>query len=179
MNHPGPTPAQEIQMLRAQLAEAQKLTALGQLLGTTTHEFNNILMTVLNYAKMGLRHDDEPTRTKALTKILEASQRAAQVTQSVLGMARNRQGRKEPTQLQELVQQCMVLLEREMSKYRIHVELDLQETPPAICDGNQIQQVLLNLLINARQAIGEGGEVRVGSADGLRLAFRSLPYPLE
>ena len=161
MTQPRLSPQEEIAALKQQLADAQKLTALGQLLGTTTHEFNNVLMTVLNYAKMGLRHPDEPTRTKALTKILEAGQRAAHITNSVLGLARNRHGRMEPTSLAELVEQTMVLLEREMSKYRIAVHVDLQEAPPAVCDANQIQQVLLNLLINARQAIGEGGEVVV------------------
>ena len=155
------TPQQEIALLKQQLADAQKLTALGELLGTTTHEFNNVLMTVINYAKMGLRHTDEATRTKSLEKILAAGQRAAKITNSVLGMARNRQGRKEPTAVGDLVEQTMVLLEREMSKYRILVEMDLQECPPAICDGNQIQQVLLNLLVNARQAIGEGGTVQI------------------
>lgn len=161
MTHRGLDPQDEITALKQQLTDAQKLTALGELLGTTTHEFNNVLMTVLNYAKMGLRHQDEPTRTKALTKILEAGERAAQITSSVLGMARNRNGRKEPTALSDLVRQTMVLMDREMSKYRIAVELELNDVPMAICDGNQIQQVLLNLLINARQAIGERGEVKV------------------
>ena len=55
---------------------AQKLTALGELVSTTTHEFNNVLMTILNYARMGLRHKDEATRDKALEKILAAAQRA-------------------------------------------------------------------------------------------------------
>ena len=155
------TPQEEIALLKQQLADAQKLTALGELLGTTTHEFNNILMMVINYAKMGLRHQDEATRTKSLEKILGAGERAAKITQSVLGMARNRQGRMEPTSLSELVEQTMVLLERELSKYRIMVELDLPAVPLAICEANQIQQVLVNLLINARQAIGEGGSVLV------------------
>lgn len=160
---PQPQDAQaEIAALKQQLAECQKLTALGELLGTTTHEFNNVLMTVLNYAKMGLRRDDEATRTKALTKILQAGERASKITHSVLGMARNRDGRKEPTSVGELVRQTMVLMEREMSKYQIMVDLELDENaPPAVCDGNQIQQVMLNLLINARQAIGERGEIRI------------------
>ena len=51
-----------------------RLTALGELVSTTTHEFNNVLMSVINYAKMGLRHKDEETRDKALTKILDAGQ---------------------------------------------------------------------------------------------------------
>ncbi len=82
-----PSPEEQIENLKAQLAQAQKLTALGELVGTTTHEFNNVLMTVINYAKMGLRHKDEATRDKALSKILTASERAAKITNSVLSMA--------------------------------------------------------------------------------------------
>ena len=141
--------------------QAQKLTALGELVGTTTHEFNNVLMTILNYAKMGLRHKDEPTRDKALDKIHTAAQRAAKITNSVLGMARNRAAGFEPTNLQELIEETLVLLERELSKYRIAVEKQYAEAPPIRAVGNQIQQVVLNLLINARQAMPDGGRVLV------------------
>ena len=153
------SPAEQIAALERQLADAQKLTALGELMGTTTHEFNNVLMTILNYARLGLRHKDEATRDKALQKILDASQRAAKITGSVLAMARNRSGEMEPTALAGLIDECLVLLERELSKYRISVELHLAQVPEVMACGNQIQQVLLNLLINARQAMLSGGRV--------------------
>jgi len=152
---------EEIASLKSQLVQAQKLTALGELVGTTTHEFNNVLMTILNYAKMGLRHKDEATRDKALDKIHTAAQRAAKITNSVLGMARNRAAGFEPTNLQELIEETLVLLERELSKYRITVEKQYAEAPPILAIGNQIQQVVLNLLINARQAMPNGGQVLI------------------
>tara|TARA_B100000676_G_scaffold118595_1_gene118159 strand:- start:4623 stop:5504 length:882 start_codon:yes stop_codon:yes gene_type:complete len=151
----------QIDLLKQQLAESQKLTALGELVGTTTHEFNNILMTVLNYAKMGMRHRDDQTRDKAFDKILAASQRAAKITNAVLGMARNRSDVIEPTDLGKVIDDALVLLEREMSKYRISLEVDLQDVPETQCNGNQIQQVLLNLLTNARQAMEIGGTIWV------------------
>ncbi len=154
-----PTPEQQLAALKEQLLQAQKLTALGELVSTTTHEFNNVLMTILNYAKMGLRHKDEATRDKALTKILDAAQRAAKITNSVLGMARNRSSQFEPTSLAKIIEETLVLLEREMSKYRIAVETSLPSVPEVLAIGNQIQQVLLNLLINARQAMPNGGRV--------------------
>ena len=67
----------QVDQLQKQLVNAQKMTALGELVSTTTHEFNNVLMTIMNYAKMGLRHDDKETRDKALDKILKASERAS------------------------------------------------------------------------------------------------------
>lgn len=152
---------QQVEMLKEQLAQAQTMTALGELVSTTTHEFNNVLMTILNYAKLGMRHRDNPTREKAFEKILLAANRAARITNSVLGMARNRSTSREPTDLKRLVEDSLVLLEREMNKYRIRVETSLQPVPEAVVNGNQIQQVLLNLLINARQAMSGGGRLLI------------------
>jgi signal transduction histidine kinase len=150
---------EQVAALERQLAQAQKLTALGELVGTTTHEFNNILMTIMNYARMGLRHEDKPTRDKALSKILAASERAAKITNTVLGVARNRSESFEATNLGKIIDDALTLLERELNKYRIAVERDLPPVPDVFAVGNQIQQVLLNLLINARQAMPQGGRV--------------------
>jgi len=152
---------QQIDALKQQLVQAQKLTALGELVSTTTHEFNNVLTTIINYAKMGLRHKDNATREKAFDKILTASARAAKITNTVLGVARNRGAGQEPTDLTQLVSDALVLLEREMNKYRIAVDKSFRPIPPAFVNGNQIQQVLLNLLINARQAMPSGGRLTI------------------
>ncbi len=150
---------EQVKILRQQLSEAQKLTALGELLGTTTHEFNNVLTTILNYAKMGLRYTDEPTRTKSFDKILAAAQRAAKITTGVLSLARNRSGSFEPTSLSQIVEDTLVLLERELTKHKVHVEQQLADVPQVWANGNQIQQVLMNIVINARQAMSNGGRL--------------------
>jgi len=149
----------QVQALQEQLAHAQRLTSLGELASTTAHEFNNVLMTILNYAKMGLRHKDEATRDKALDKIYNSAQRAAKITSTVLGSARNRSGDFEATDLVRLVEDALVLLERELNKYRISLDKQFQAVPPVWAVGNQIQQVLLNLLTNARQAMPGGGSL--------------------
>lgn len=152
---------QQIAMLNAKLNDVQRLTALGELVGTTTHEFNNILMTIINYAKMGMRQPDEQARTRSLKKILESGERAAKITNSILGIARNRNDRFEPIDLEAIIKDAMLLMERELRKYRIRVYLQLSAIPRTLANGNQIQQILLNLLTNARQAIVDGGEVVV------------------
>ena len=152
---------QQLAELKQQLIQAQRLTALGELVSTTTHEFNNVLMTIINYAQLGVRHKDQPTRDKAFEKILAAGQRAAKITNAVLGMARNRSASFEPTDVAKLVSESLVLLEREMSKYRVRVETQLSDVPEIMAVGNQIQQVLLNLLINARQAMPGGGQILI------------------
>lgn len=152
---------EQVEHLKQRLADAQKLTALGELVSTTTHEFNNVLMTIINYAKFGMRHRDAATRDKAFNKILAAGNRAARITNTVLGIARNRAAGMEPTDLTRLVEDALLLLEREMNKYRVRVEKQFQPIPEALINGNQIQQVLLNLLTNARQAMPNGGRLLI------------------
>lgn len=136
------------------------MAALGELTSTATHEFNNVLMTIINYARLGIRNRDDESRDKALTKILEASERASKITGTILAQARNRSESFEPTDLKGIILDTLMLLEREMNKYRVAVTTDLDpDTKPALVSGNQIQRVLLNLMINARQAMGEGGEI--------------------
>ena len=93
-----------------------------------------------------------------------------------MGLARNRSGDFEPTDLAKLVDDALVLLERELRKYRIAIETHLEDAPPARANPNQIQQVLLNLLINARQAMPNGGQVviRVGLDQASRMVELSV-----
>jgi signal transduction histidine kinase len=157
-----PSLEEQVAILKQQLEHERRFAALGELLSTTTHEFNNILTTVINYSKMGMRHRDDPTRDKAFEKIHSASLRAARITRSILGMARNRGNQLESTDLAEIVDDALVLLEREMRKYRVAVELEIDpSTPTAMANGNQIQRVLLNRLINARQSMPEGGTILI------------------
>ena len=151
--------AAEVAELRRQVLEARKLAGLGELLGTTTHEFNNALTTILNYAKMGLRHRDQPTRDKALERILSAGTRAAKITASVLGMSRSGSTRFEPVNLNLLIEDVLVLLERELMKYRVQLEREFAPVPKVSANPGQLQQVLLNLLVNARQAMAGGGRL--------------------
>jgi signal transduction histidine kinase len=161
VSHDEPSLQEQVASLKQQLAQAQKMTALGELVSTTTHEFNNVLTTIINYAKMGLRHTDAPTRQKSFEKILAAGNRAARITQGILGFARNRTSALEPTDMHKLVDDTLLLLEREMVKYRVTVDKQLDSVPPAMANTNQIQQVLLNLLVNARQAMPSGGRLLV------------------
>ncbi len=161
MDHGDASLQQSIERLEDELRQARRMAALGELVSTTTHEFNNVLTTIINYAKLGLRNKDEPSRDKALTKILAAAQCAEKITNSVLGLARNRGHDRQPTDLAQLVEQSLVLLERELQKYRVQVERQLEPSPAAFVCGNEIQQVLLNLLTNARQAMPRGGRVLI------------------
>jgi len=162
-DRPAEITQRELEQLLSQLDQARRMAMVGELTSTTTHEFNNLLMTILNYAKLGQRHKDEASRDKAFTRILDAANRATKVAASVLSLARNRGSHKEPTDLKTIVQDTLLLLEREFRKYRVSLDVNLDATVPLI-DGNgsELQRVLINLLVNARQATSEGGSVRIG-----------------
>ncbi len=153
----------EVELLRGQLELSRRMAVIGELTSTTTHEFNNLLMTILNYAKLGQRHTDDASRDKAFTRILDAANRATKITGSILSLARNRNGQMEPVDLKGIVEDTLLLLEREFRKYRIHLEIALDDALPQVHgSASDLQRVLINLLVNARQATPEGGSVRVG-----------------
>jgi len=147
--------------LSSQLMQAQKLASVGTLATAITHEFNNILTTTINYAKMGVRHQDAPTRDKAFEKILAASQRAAKITTSLLSYARHKPNRVDVVNLSVIVGDLLVLVEKDLMRYRVQLETHLADNIFAEINASQIQQVLMNLVINARQAIKERGQVTV------------------
>lgn len=145
--------------LRAKVEQLQRMAILGELTSTTTHEFNNLLTTILNYAKLGMRYRDDPSRDKAFQRILDASNRAAKLTGTILAMARNRSGQMEPTDLKQVIEDTLLLMEKELQKYRIGIEKKIEAVPLILAAGNQLQRVLINMLVNARQAMPNGGMV--------------------
>lgn len=153
---------QQLAALQTQLDQAQRMATIGELASTTTHEFNNLLTTIINYARLGLRHRDEPTRDKALQKINDAASRAAKVASSVLSMARSGVGAFEPVNLTSILEDTLHLIGREFQKHRILLETEIQPELPLV-EGSttQLQRVLVNLLVNARQATRPGGLVRI------------------
>jgi signal transduction histidine kinase len=155
-------PSSEADQLRQQLLQAQKLSSVGALASSVAHEFNNILTTIINYARLALRNPgDEASRTQALEKILKGSQRAATIINSMLGFARNTSTQREMTDLVGLVEEVLILTDKDLSKHRIHVDRRLHGRPRACVVPAQIEQVLLNLIINARQAMPRGGHLRL------------------
>ena len=159
----------EADQLRQQLLHAQKLSSVGALASSVAHEFNNILTTIINYAKLALRAEgDEVARTQALEKILKGSQRAATIVNSMLGFARNTSPRRQDTDLVALVEEMLVLTDKDLSKHGVHVEKKYQGRPKAETVPAQIEQVLLNLILNARQAMPRGGRLTLDLRENAR-----------
>src|SRR5262245_11293149 len=152
--------AGETDQLRRQLLQAQRLSSVGALASSVAHEFNNILTTIINYARLGLRAEEPAARTQAFEKILKGGQRAAAIVNGMLGFARNASTRREPTDLVRLVEEVLLLTEKDLSKHRVQVETKFSGRVVAPVVPGQIEQILVNLVINARQAMPHGGRLR-------------------
>jgi signal transduction histidine kinase len=178
-------PASEADQLRQQLLQAQRLSSVGALASSVAHEFNNILTTIINYAKLGLRPTaDEQGRTQALERILKGGQRAAGIVNSMLGYARANATHREQTDVGRLVEEALLLTEKDLSKHRVSIERRFHSRPIAPVVPGQIEQILVNLIINARQAMPRGGrlviDVRENVASGMaevRIADSGVGIP--
>ncbi len=150
----------EADQLRQQLLQAQRLSSVGALASSVAHEFNNILTTIINYAKLGLRPTaDDASRIQALERILKGGQRAAGVVSSMLGYARNNGTTRSSVDISRLVDEALLLTEKDLTKNRISVEKRFVARPVVPVVAGQIEQILVNLIINARQAMPRGGRL--------------------
>lgn len=157
--------ASEIDNLRLQLLQAQRLSSVGELASSVAHEFNNILTTIINYAKMGMRSQNPATQAQAFEKILRGGQRAAGIVNSMLGFARNHSHQREETDIVHLVEEVLLLTEKDLGKHRIQIETKFHGRPTAWVVAGQIEQILVNLVINARQSMPTGGRLKVEVRD--------------
>lgn len=155
-------PFTETEQLRQQLLQAQRLSSVGELASSVAHEFNNILTTVINYAKIGLRSvGDDAACKQAFEKILKSSQRAARIASGMLGYARSSSAQRTLVDVVALVDEVLMLTEKDLTKHRIRLEKRFHGRPKAPAIAGQIEQILINLIINARQAMPDGGRLLV------------------
>ncbi len=146
--------------LEQQMQHAQKLESLGVLAGGIAHDFNNILMAILGHAELALmRLSPASPARENLASIEEAAQRAADLSRQMLAYSGKGHFLLERIELGELVTEMMHMLEVSISK-KVMLRLDLAtDLPPVKVDATQIRQVLMNLVINASEAIGDNNGV--------------------
>ena len=152
----------ERRRLEQQLRQQERLAAVGQLAGGIAHDFNNILAGITLYAQLPLRTADlAPGTEEALTSILEESHRAADLVQQILDFSRSAMMETEPISLSALVHEAMTLLRRTIPE-SIHLQAEMGADPCTIQgDPTRIHQALMNLALNARDAMPDGGELRL------------------
>jgi PAS domain S-box-containing protein len=139
------------------LRQIEKLAALGQLAGGVAHDFNNLLGGILGHCELALRQPLEEDARRHLAAIQTAAQRSARLTGQMLAFARKGNYRVEAIDLDTLVDEVETLLERSLDK-RITLVRHRATTPPLVAgDAGALQNAILNLALNARDAMPQGG----------------------
>lgn len=150
----------------AQLFEAQKMDTIGQLTGGVAHDFNNLLMAVLGSLTMlekRLSPDDQHNR-RLLQNAVQGAQRGAALTQRLLAFSRRQELKPESVDLGQLVNGMVDLLKRALGM-GIELALDFPSMlPPVLADTNQLELALLNLALNARDAMQGGGKLTIAAS---------------
>ena len=155
----------ERKRLEDQYRHAQKMESLGTLAGGIAHDFNNILAIILGHASLIPRNQGNPAKQTAnIDAVVQASHRGAALVRQLLTFASKSDILFESVQLNEAVTETTRLLGETFPK-TIAISLQLEENlPPIIADQNQLHQLLLNLCINARDAMPKGGTLSIATA---------------
>ena len=144
------------------LRQAQKMEVIGQLTGGIAHDFNNLLMAVLtNVALLRKQVGDDARALRLIDGAEQGAKRGAALTQRLLAFARRQSLKVDPVDVGALVEGLRDLLERSVGS---DVQLDYAiatDLPPALADSNQLELALLNLVVNARDAMPEGGLITI------------------
>jgi signal transduction histidine kinase len=150
---------------RAQTAllQAQKLETMGQLVGGVAHDFNNLLMAVIgNLELLAKRIGDDSRHARLLRGAMEGARRGATLTQRLLAFARKQELQFRATDVLALVEDMRDLIARSVGP-QIDVRIQADEPlPPVVGDPNQLEMALLNLAVNARDAMPSGGALTIG-----------------
>jgi PAS domain S-box-containing protein len=162
--------AREIERQREALRQSEKLTAMGSLLAGVAHELNNPLAIVLGRAALlEEKLADDPALAADARRIREAAERCGRIVRTFLNMARSKPAHREAVAINDLVRAAADILAYTYRSHGVALELNLPDDLPAVmADGDQIGQVVLNLLVNAQQALNAvEGERRVRVASGI------------
>ena len=145
-----------------QVRHMQKLESIGELTGGVAHDFNNLLTAVIgNLELLKKRLPQNPSSDRLIDGALQGAQRGAALTQRLLAFARRQSLEPRPVDLAALVRGMTDLLRRSIGP-AVELELDLPPALPAVqVDANQIELALLNLAINARDAMADGGKISI------------------
>lgn len=158
----------------ARLMEAQRMKAVGQLSGGLAHDFNNLLSIILgNLAAAREKYEDTPGLDTYLEPAVRASRRGADITSRLLAFSRQQPLKPEPVEVCALVREIAILLRRSLpSSISIKVP-DEGDGCWAIADPNQLENALINLALNARDAMPDGGQLEIG------ISIRTVVDPIN
>ncbi len=158
---------EQLRHLNEQLIRTEKLAAMGTLSAGVAHEVNNPLASISSLIQMMQSKNDLPEETKEKLKLISTQiQRITQVTRDLMDFARVRPAAKTFIDINATLEKSLRLASFDASFQKLHLKKDLpKDLPPVFADSDQMQQVLLNLLLNARDAMADGGELFVKTSN--------------
>jgi signal transduction histidine kinase len=147
------------------LQRSQRMESFGLLAAGIVHDLNNVLACILGAAELlECRIEEGHPAAPLVRQICDATQRGAQMTRKVLGLARLEEGEREAVDFNQVIRDVMVLLRRSVDP-RIEIRMNLQPGLLTVCsDATTLHQLVMNLCVNARDAMPEGGELHVSTA---------------
>jgi len=153
--------------LRDHLDQMQSLANLGLVTAMIAHEMNNILTPLGTYAELALQHpDDRALAEKALRKAAVNSERAGRILESMLAMVRGERGQRDRHRVALLIDEVFACLGRDFVKDGIRVIRDIEDDLEVFGEATQLQQLFMNLILNARQAmLPSGGTLTIRGQD--------------
>ncbi len=156
----------ESRRLEAELIQSQKMECIGRLAGGIAHDFNNLLTSVLGYAELALlKLDQDPPPRHEIESIRDSGLRAAELTRQLLAFSRKQVTQPRILDLNSIVERFSPILRRTIGE---DVELRLDLSPELACvraDRGQLEQILMNLVVNSRDAMPTGGIVTIRTAN--------------
>ncbi len=157
--------SQQLRKIQAQLMQSEKLASLGRLASGVAHEINSPLTGILTFSHLLMRRlKDNPELQKELELIVRETTRVSTIVRGLLDFARESRPQKRPCNINELILQTLSLVERQSVFQNIRIEKSLDpQVPILLVDANQIQQVFMNILLNAADAMPEGGALAISS----------------
>ena len=159
--------------LEDQIRQAQKMEAVGQLAGGIAHDFNNLLTVIGGNIMLLSSGDLSPEAREYAGEIAGAAERAGAMTRQLLTFSRKQELKLDSLDLNEVVENVLHLLRRLLGP-AVEIELDLQrDLPHVVADAGQLEQVLINLAVNARDAMPDGGRLTLATGiDGGAISLR-------
>ena len=152
----------DLKNTQAALVHAQKMEAVGQLTGGLAHDFNNLLTVVIgNLVTLQERYPDEPDMAEYVLPALKASRRGASLIKRLLAFARKQPLSLRSVNIAEMVNETLLLLKRTLPAHVAVAATPVNEPVFALTDAQQLENALLNLALNARDAMPEGGQLTI------------------
>jgi predicted ATPase/C4-dicarboxylate-specific signal transduction histidine kinase len=152
----------KLQENQEHMLQMEKLSALGTLVGGVAHEINNPLMGVMNFVEFAADRSSDEKSKKILDQALQQIHRIKKIVSNMLVFVHNRSTPSGNCQMAEVIRQSLLLLEGELRKNNVEVEVDVSDHLPDIrCSADSLQQILVNLILNARDALADSQQPQI------------------